>query len=1030
MTNYRSTKIILLIICFIAITATAQKTAIHHSPEALYRDGVELIQKEKFVAAQHAFEQVIEKIPEQNSEMRAMSFYYRALCAGSLMNRNTEQLYLDYFELYPQHNNVGTARFNLARYYFQTKAFKKCLNQLAVVDFSDLKEDQKVEYNYRKGYCFFIDSNYAESKKHLVQVKDLDSRYKAPATYYYSHIAYTEKNYETARIGFESLKDDEYFNPIVPFYIIQIYHLQGNSEKILQMGPGLLEKSSEKRKPDINRMIGDAYYNTNLFKEAIPYFEQYIEKSTIQPTRNDFYQLGYASYRSNQIDKAIKNFAEVTSTPDSLSQITYYLIGDCYLKQSKKNFAATSFYEAYKLDFLPKIKEDALYNYAKLQYELSSNPFQNAIVSFENFANTYPNSTHIDEVNSYLVAIYENTKNYSSAIVSLEKINKKGPKLLASYQRMTHFRALQLFNDDKFPEAIQLFKKSLNQQFNKSFTAQSLYWLGEAYYRTESYDSSITTLNKFLTSPGAFEMSEFTTAQYTIGYSWLKQKSYKNALTAYRKFNDGNSKIESKQIVSDALNRTADCYFIEKQFNDAITFYTKVIDMNVLDVDYALFQKALSLGAAKKTDEKIIALNTLINNYPKSNYLDDSYYELADTYKSKDNLNSAIDTYNALIAKFPNSQNKKKAMLDLGLAYNNLDQFDEALNVLKKVVAEYPGAEESNTAMLNIKNIYIETNRVDEFFKWAQNIPFANISNTYQDSTTFKAASNLYYKEDWTQARLGFTSYITKFPNGLFISQAYYYAADCDMRNGKPADALVGFEYIINHAQGSSFEEKSLLTAAGIEYANNNFDNALKYYERLKLIANEKNNIVIANAAKMRILFNQKKYPQAIAAAQEFKKTEKLGISQIEESSLIIIRSALAIDSLTLANNESISLLKSKSEAGAEAKYTTAYIEFRRGNFDFAEKKIFEFFSAGINYEYWNAKLYVLVGDIYVERGNLFQAKHVYKSIVDDYSGDEATDNKEGKDDIKKIALDKYNAIIEIENSQSKPKTEPIDDSE
>lgn len=1015
--------IILLIASLLFSNIMAQKTAIYQSPEAIFRDGIELIQKEKFVAAQHAFEQVIELIPIRDNELRAMSFYYNAFCAGNLMHKNTEQLYLDYFDQYPLHTNIGSAHFYLARYYFQNKSFKKCLNQLAMVDFSDLKNDQKSEFNYRKGYCFFIDSNYVEAKKHLIQVKDIDSKYKAPATYYYSHIAYSEKNYETARIGFESLKEDEYFNPIVPFYIIQIHHLQGKYQKILEEGPSLLEKSSEKRKPDIIRMIGEAYYNTNLFAESIPYFEQYIEKSSVQANRNDYYQIGYASYRTNQFDKAIKYFAEVTSIQDSLSQITYYQIGDCYLKLNKKNFAATSFNEAYKLNYLPKIKEDALYNYAKLQYELSTNPFQNAIVSFENFVNTYPNSSNIDEVNSYLVAIYESTKNYKSAIVSLEKINKKGPKLLASYQRMTHFRALELYNDDNFAEAITMFQKSLLQPYNKSFTAQSYYWLGESYYRTEKYDSTISMMNKFLTSPGAFETNEFISANYTIGYSWFKQKKYSSALTAFRKFNDGSNKIENKKIISDALNRTADCFFIQKNFSEAITYYTKVIEFNVLDVDYALYQKALSQGASSKNDDKIETFKVLISKFPNSNYIDDSYFQLAIAYNTKGNFPMAIETFNTLISNYPNSQYQKSALLELGLVYTNSDQIDRALNSLKKVVSEYPNTDESKSALMNIKNIYMEENNIDEFFKYVQAIPFANISNTEQDSITFKTAYNLYLTNDCDKSRKGFSDYIVKFPNGFFITQAQFYSAECDMRNGKSADALKGYEYIINNAKGSVHEEKSLLTAAGIEYASNNYDNALKYYERLKAIANEKNNITIASAGKMRILYNQKNYVEAIKAAQEFKKIEKLNISQTEESSLIIIRSALAIDSLTMANNECITLLKSKSEAGAEAKYTISYIEFRRGNFDMAEKKVFELINADSQYEYWVAKSFILLGDVYVEKGNLFQAKHTFKSIIDGY---DVTD--QNGEEIRKIATDKYNAIIEIENSQNKPKSNSMNE--
>lgn len=1017
MIQNRSFKFILLLFSVLAISANAQKTAIYQSPEAIFRSGVELIQKEKYVAAQHCFEQVIELIPENGNENKAMSYYYRAFCASSLMHKNTEQLFNDYFVQFPQHNSIPSAHFYLARYYFQTKAFKKCSDQLALLDFTDLKAEQKIEYNYRRGYCYFVDSNYTESKKFLLQVKDLDCKYKAPATYYYSHIAYTEKNYETARIGFELLKDDEYFNPIVPFYIIQIYYLQEKYEKILEIGPALLEKSSEKRKPDIIRIIGEAYYHTNMFKEAIPYFEQYIEKSKIQPLRSDYFQLGYSAYRSNQLEKAMENFTHVTTEKDSMSQISYFYIGDCYLKLSKKSFASTSFYEAYKLDFIPKVKEDALYNYAKLQYELSSNPFQTAITSFENFVNTYPNSKRIDEVNGYLVAIYETTKNYKSAIASIEKINQKSPKLLASYQRMTHFRALQLFNDDNYQEAIAMFQKSLTQQYHKSYTSSSLYWLGESYFIIENYDSSLIFMNKFLVSPGAFETPEYATAHYTIGYCWFKQQKYSNALTAFRKFNDNSDRVENKMIVSDALNRTADSYFIQKNFAEANSSYDKVIEMNKLDVDYALYQKALSQGALKRPDDEIATLNMLTKTYPKSNYLDDSYYELAQTYNAKGNYNAAIESYSTLIKEFPNSQYVKTSMLQLGLVYNNTERNSEALAILKKVVTDYPGTAESSAALMNIKNIYTENNNVDSLFTYLKSN--GNVSTNEQDSISFKAAYNLYLSNDCDKSRKGFADYISNYPAGFFVSQATFYAAECDMQNGKTADALKGYEYIIANNKGSSFEEKSLLTAAGIEYTNNNFDNALKYYERLKLIANEKNNITIANSGRMRIFFNQKNYFQAINAAVEFKKIEKLTIAQIEESSLIIIRSALVIDSLTLAQNECFTLLKSKSEAGAEAKFSVALIEYKKGNFDVSEKKVFDLLSAGSPFEFWLAKSYILLGDIYVEKGNLFQAKHTYKSIMDNYEGA----------DLKKIAEDKYNAIVEIENSQNKPKVNPIDDS-
>ena len=54
-------------------------------------------------------------------------------------------------------------------------------------------------------------------------------------------------------------------------------------------------------------------------------------------------------------------------------------------------------------------------------------------------------------------------------------------------------------------------------------------------------------------------------------------------------------------------------------------------------------------------------------------------------------------------------------------------------------------------------------------------------------------------------------------------------------------------------------------------------------------------------------------------------------------------------------------------------------------------------------------KIVYSAGDIYVERGNLFQAKHTYKSIMDNYEGE----------DLVILATDKYQHVLNIEEQQN-----------
>ena len=54
---------------------------------------------------------------------------------------------------------------------------------------------------------------------------------------------------------------------------------------------------------------------------------------------------------------------------------------------------------------------------------------------------------------------------------------------------------------------------------------------------------------------------------------------------------------------------------------------------------------------------------------------------------------------------------------------------------------------------------------------------------------------------------------------------------------------------------------------------------------------------------------------------------------------------------------------------------------------DDAEKLIFELINKLPSYEHWIARSFLLLSDIYVAKGNIFQAKHTLRSLIDNYSG-------------------------------------------
>ena len=93
------------------------------------------------------------------------------------------------------------------------------------------------ELYFKRGYSYFATKNNEKAKPDFYEIKDVDNKYAHPANYYYSHIAYQEKNYETALTGFTRLLNSETFSTVVPYYITQIYFIQGKYTDVVRNAP-------------------------------------------------------------------------------------------------------------------------------------------------------------------------------------------------------------------------------------------------------------------------------------------------------------------------------------------------------------------------------------------------------------------------------------------------------------------------------------------------------------------------------------------------------------------------------------------------------------------------------------------------------------------------------------------------------------------------------------------------------------------------------------------------------------------------
>ena len=951
-----------------------------------FNRALDLYNKEKYPAAIRLFDIFI-KSPEKYSLLDVSEAeYYSAMSAIKVFNTDAEYRMVMYIATHPESPHINEARLALGDYFYQNKNYRKAVTYYESVNRQQLEGAKLSEYFFRLGYSLYIKGDKPRALLMFSEIKDIDTEYTSPAVYYFSHIAYEEKMYETAMEGFTRLKDDETFGGIVPFYIVQMLYLKKDYDGILAIAPDLLNSAGKERAIELHRFIGDAYYNKGNYQEALPYLEKYTAGAKASDRENK-YQLGYSYYKTGDIDKAIKIFLEIGSRSDLVSQNIWNVLGDCYLQKGDKKRAQLAFGEASKMNFDKDIKEESLFNYAKLTYETSYSPFGETIAAFQEYINLYPGSPRIQEAYDFLVATYTQLKNYKAALASLDKIQKKDSRLEAAYQRVAFYRGLELFKNLEFSNSIDMFDKSLKyEKYDRPIRARTIYWRGEAYYRLDRYDKARDDYELFMGIPGSRTMEEYDLARYNLGYAYFNLGDYSNALNQFQAFEKGGTNAKS-DIITDAMNRIADCYYIATKYPQSIAYYDRVIDYGAVDGDYAMFQKGFSLGLMNDGRGKVDVLTSLVAKYPSSSYVPNAIFERGRAYVVLEDFKRGETDFNTVITSYQSSSFVPRAIVQLGLLYYNIGDYAKAVTQFKKVVENYKSTPEARYAMTGLRNAYVDMNDVESYFTYTRSLDgYGDVNMSEKDSLLYSSGENLYMTGKYDKSSEIFKSYLNEFPNGSFKQNAQYYLAESLRSQGETDEALKLYTQLSGE-QGSPFLEQALVASSGILFEKEDYEAALGYYEKLEQSASNDENRQKALAGQLRSAYQIGDAGKTIVAAGKLNSIKGIPEELTREATYMSAKAKYSLDNLDEALVEFRKVAKEVTSAeGAESKYRVAEILYKKDQTAQAEEIISQFIDQNSPHQYWMARVFLLLADISIKKGDILQAKATLQSLRDYYS--------------------------------------------
>ena len=742
----------------------------------------------------------------------------------------------------------------------------------------------------------------------------------------------------------------------------------------------MYDSVAQDRKPHLARIISESWLVLGEADNARKYYELSVGGGQDPDSRTDWFHSGSVLYAVDDYEGAIKSFNKMVERTDSIGQVANYHLGYSYIQTRNKVAALAAFRDAAMYNYDPRITEDAYFNWAKLAFDINTDTSV-----FNDYIKKYPAKEQEDRINSYIAVAALHDRDYERAVEAYDKIDELDDDMALNYMKANYLRAVQLVESGSYRLAIPCLRAAAYYSDRGSrFYQLSRYWLAESYYRNDQYDEALEVFVDLYNTSALYGRLEAELMPFNIAYCHFKKENYTSALKWFDSYLSDSGYKSRKE----ALERRADCFFIQKKYKEACEAYDLVLEsyFDVNDI-YPYYQAAISYGLNRNQSRKIELLANVMNASSSAKFYPEALFELGRAYVAKEEDDKAFECFNRLAAQVKDNTFVARAYIEMGSLARNQSQYNEALGYYKTVVEKMPMSGYSEDALAAIESIYQTRNEPEEYIAYIEAIGKGGIkSEDEKENMIFNSAEQIYLSENYQKALVALQSYLDKYPDSADAYKADFYMAESYRMLDKLEQACDSYRKVIEKGEGS-FVELSMLNFSNLSYKMERWEDAFGGYSSLYSAALLDNNKYAAVLGMMRSAFKAHNYNESVRNADRAISDAHSDSAVKAEARYIKAKSYL----YTSRRDEAYAIFKElakdvTSAYGAESAYLLILDSYDKGQFEDVEAKVYAFSDAGSGQVYWLAKSFMVLGDSFVEREEYEQAKATFESVRDGYT--------------------------------------------